>query len=91
VLSTRSRVYSVKSNLKKPLKLFWEKRKPISLNPISRPLSWGQNTLKAVIQRVKKGSVSVDGKIVSEIGKGLVVLVCAEKNDNEKIIEWMAN
>jgi D-tyrosyl-tRNA(Tyr) deacylase len=47
--------------------------------------------MKAVIQRVKKGSVSVDGKIVSEIGKGLVVLVCAEKNDNEKIIEWMAN
>ncbi len=47
--------------------------------------------MKAVIQRVKKGSVSVEGKVVSEIHKGLVVLVCAEKNDDEKILDWMAN
>jgi D-tyrosyl-tRNA(Tyr) deacylase len=46
--------------------------------------------LRVVIQRVKKSSVSVEGKIVSEIGHGLNLLVCLEKDDGLKQIEKAA-
>jgi D-tyrosyl-tRNA(Tyr) deacylase len=35
----------------------------------------------ALIQRVTHGRVTVDGEAVGAIGKGLVALVCAERND----------
>lgn len=35
----------------------------------------------ALIQRVKKASVEVDGTIAGEIAQGLLVFLCAEKND----------
>ncbi len=44
-----------------------------------------------VIQRVKSAYVEVEGKIVSTIGKGLLVLVAVEENDTEKEVEWCAN
>ncbi|QER41790.1 D-tyrosyl-tRNA(Tyr) deacylase [Thermodesulfobacterium sp. TA1] len=47
--------------------------------------------MKAVIQRVKEASVSVEGKIVSQINQGLLVLACVEKGDDEKIVDWMAD
>lgn len=37
--------------------------------------------MRAVIQRVKRASVTVDGQIVSSIGKGLVVFVAVKKDD----------
>ena len=37
--------------------------------------------MKAVIQRVRQASVSIDGKISGSIQQGLLVLLCAEKND----------
>lgn len=37
--------------------------------------------MKAVLQRVTRASVAVDGEMVGEIGQGLVVLICVEKND----------
>lgn len=46
--------------------------------------------MKAVIQRVKLARVLIEGKIYSEIGKGLLALVCAEKGDDERVVEWMA-
>lgn len=46
--------------------------------------------MKAVIQRVSKASVSIEGKIVSQINKGLLILVGIEPTDNETDIEWLS-
>lgn len=47
--------------------------------------------MKAVIQRVYNASLSVEGKTVSEIGKGLVVYFCVERNDDEGLCSVFAN
>lgn len=47
--------------------------------------------MKVVIQRVNKSSVTVKGKLVSSISKGLNLLVCIEKDDEKKNIEAAAN
>ncbi len=39
--------------------------------------------MRAVVQRVKRASVSVDGQVVSSIGKGLLVLVGVAEGDAE--------
>lgn len=46
--------------------------------------------MRIVLQRVKKASVVIDGKIVSEIGKGLLVLLGAEKGDTEALADYLA-
>lgn len=46
--------------------------------------------MKLVIQRVNKASVSVNGKVVSSIGKGLFVLVGIKDGDTEKDAEFLA-
>ncbi|MFN3662882.1 D-aminoacyl-tRNA deacylase [Yoonia sp.] len=38
--------------------------------------------MKALIQRVSYASVSVDGKVIGEIGPGLLILVCAMASDD---------
>jgi D-tyrosyl-tRNA(Tyr) deacylase len=38
----------------------------------------------ALLQRVARADVVVDGETVGAIGKGLMVLVCAERDDTEK-------
>lgn len=45
--------------------------------------------MRAVVQRVKKSSVSVDGKIVSKIDKGLMVLIGVEVNDDESDLDYI--
>jgi len=40
--------------------------------------------MRLVIQRVKSGSVTVDGKVISAIGAGLVVLVGITTSDTEE-------
>jgi len=47
--------------------------------------------MRAVIQRVSSASVSIEGSVKSEIGKGLLVLLGIEDADNEKDIKWLAN
>jgi D-tyrosyl-tRNA(Tyr) deacylase len=39
--------------------------------------------MRAVVQRVSSAQVSVEGVVVSEIGRGLLVLVAAHKQDAE--------
>ena len=46
--------------------------------------------MKAVIQRVKYSRLSVDGKVISEIGKGLTVYFGVESNDDELITTFFA-
>jgi len=45
----------------------------------------------AVIQRVSSASVSIEGKVKSSIGKGLLVLVGIEDADTQEDIDWLAN
>lgn len=45
--------------------------------------------MRAVIQRVNKASVTINEKIKTSIGKGLLVLVSIEINDTGKDIDWL--
>lgn len=47
--------------------------------------------MRVLIQRVKRASVTIDGKITSEIGTGLLVLVGICDEDNAEDIEWLTN
>ncbi|MBI2978478.1 MAG: D-tyrosyl-tRNA(Tyr) deacylase [Rhodospirillales bacterium] len=46
--------------------------------------------MKAVLQRVAGASVDLDGETIAAIGVGLVVLVCAEKSDDEAEADFFA-
>ena len=46
--------------------------------------------MRILIQRVSNASVSISGKIVSEIGQGLLVLLGVENADDEKDIEYLS-
>jgi len=46
--------------------------------------------LKALIQRVKHASVTIDGKLYSKIGKGLLVFLGVEKTDEKENAEKLA-
>ena len=46
--------------------------------------------MRAVIQRVKKASVSVDGRIVGAIEDGLAILLGVRVGDSEAEALWMA-
>ena len=47
--------------------------------------------MKALVQRVTKATVSVNGEVVGEIGRGLVVLVGVAREDTEKDAIYMAD
>src|SRR5215211_5035513 len=47
--------------------------------------------MRAVIQRVSKASVTIDEKIYSKIGEGLLVLLGIEDADTAEDIEWLSN
>jgi len=44
----------------------------------------------AVVQRVISGRVTVHGRVVGEIGDGLVALVSVERTDGEEQLRWIA-
>ncbi len=45
--------------------------------------------MRAVIQRVSEASVTIDGKVKSSIGDGLLVLAGFENSDQTEDLEWM--
>jgi len=45
--------------------------------------------MKAVLQRVKHASVTVDGQLVSSIGQGLLVFLGIGESDESADLEWM--
>ena len=46
--------------------------------------------MKAVIQRVKRASVTVDGRITGEVGKGFLVLLGVAQGDTEEEMKLLA-
>jgi D-tyrosyl-tRNA(Tyr) deacylase len=46
--------------------------------------------MRAVVQRVGRASVSVDGRVVGAIGRGVVVLVGVTHDDTGDQAEWLA-
>jgi D-tyrosyl-tRNA(Tyr) deacylase len=47
--------------------------------------------MRVVIQRVRKASVTINGKIKSDIKKGLMILVGIETADTDEDINWLCN
>lgn len=45
--------------------------------------------MRAVIQRVSEASVTIDGKVKSAIGRGLLVLVGVVAEDTAEDVEWL--
>lgn len=47
--------------------------------------------MRAVIQRVKSSSVSIDGRVIAEIGKGFNVLLGIKEDDTESDMDYIIN
>lgn len=45
--------------------------------------------MKSLIQRVSEAAVRVDGRLVSVIGKGMLILYCVEKGDTVQDMELL--
>lgn len=46
--------------------------------------------MRVVLQRVSKASVTVDSKIIGEIGDGMLILVGCENADTQEDIDWIS-
>lgn len=46
--------------------------------------------MRAVIQRVNKASVTINGKVHSDIGSGLLVFLGIEDSDGDEDILWLS-
>ncbi|HEY1509856.1 MAG TPA: D-aminoacyl-tRNA deacylase [Solirubrobacteraceae bacterium] len=47
--------------------------------------------MRALVQRVSRASVSVDGELVSKIGAGMLVLLGVSREDGEEQADWLAD
>ncbi|MBE6385911.1 MAG: D-tyrosyl-tRNA(Tyr) deacylase [Lentisphaerae bacterium] len=47
--------------------------------------------MRALVQRVKKGSVTIEGKVNGSIGQGLVILLGITHTDTEKDADFVAD
>jgi D-tyrosyl-tRNA(Tyr) deacylase len=47
--------------------------------------------MRAVVQRVSRASVTIDGRTVGAIDRGLAVLLGVGKQDTAEHVEWMAD
>ncbi len=46
--------------------------------------------MRAVLQRVSRASVTVEGKVTGEIGPGLMILICAMEGDTDAKADQLA-
>ena len=47
--------------------------------------------MKAVLQRVSKASVTIEGKQIAEIASGLLILLGIVADDQDEDIKWLSN
>lgn len=47
--------------------------------------------MRAVIQRVSRASVGVDGEVVGEIGAGMLILLGVEAGDTDSDLSWLVS
>jgi D-tyrosyl-tRNA(Tyr) deacylase len=47
--------------------------------------------MKAIIQRVKEASVTIEGRVAGSIGQGLMVLLGIETADTQEDLMWLSN
>lgn len=47
------------------------------------------STMRAVIQRVSEASVTIDGSVKDQIGRGLLILLGIEDADGQEDIQWL--
>ncbi len=47
--------------------------------------------MRVVLQRVSRASVSVEGRVVGEIGRGFLVLAGFTPSDGDEQLQWMAD
>lgn len=47
--------------------------------------------MRAVLQRVTRGSVTVEGEVIGQIDEGLVILLGVSREDTEKDAEYLVN
>lgn len=47
--------------------------------------------MRAVIQRVSRASVGVEGEIISEIGAGMLILLGVEAGDTDADLAWLVS
>ena len=71
----------------KSLKQNYLKKQEFSKQTINKQIKFRKkieihNTMKALIQRVKKASVKINGEIYSQIDQGLLIFLGVEKGDN---------
>ncbi|XWS15804.1 hypothetical protein CRYUN_Cryun34aG0033100 [Craigia yunnanensis] len=65
------------------------KNKQKTLLPLKKHRNIQIRAMRAVVQRVASASVEVDGRIVSEIGPGLLVLVGLHDSDTESDADYI--
>jgi D-tyrosyl-tRNA(Tyr) deacylase len=47
--------------------------------------------MRAIVQRVSRAKVSIEGTVIDEIGNGSLVLIGIHSSDSDKVIKWMCN
>jgi len=47
--------------------------------------------MRAIVQRVSRAEVRVEGKVKGKIGKGILVLLGVGDDDNDKDLEYLAS
>ena len=46
--------------------------------------------MRAIVQRVSRAEVRVEGKVKGKIGKGILILLGVGDDDNDKDLEYLA-